>query len=429
MKHYNPFRFIACVMAVTTLFVACRKEPLELQNPNTRRCSTYFEQFEAVWEGIDHTYVLWSRDTVDWDARYEKFKPIFESFDARGTVDVEEWSQAWEDFTYGLLDHHMYIRLYNPKSEVTLGLNPAKNDYEHKTDISAQIAILKQQPGVTNYVEYWDSKNPYTNSVACLLPGKTTGKYIAYLRLGEFAISTLYKDDTLANKAAIEAPLRAFYGDDYSNGISNGLAAREDVESIIIDLRGNPGGNVADLSPAIGSLMQTGCEYGYSRYKQGTGRLDYSGWMPAGIPLPLHHLTKANPVVALTDINSVSCAELSTQIIKTMPQGKVIGERTYGGTCALNPYTDVWFNIYYTGCFGDQKLFPQPGVGDGKPTHPEDFAYYVYSGTFDIVTKDYKSLEGVGVQPDIKVLYDAEALAAGRDTQLDAALSYLCSNQ
>lgn len=425
MKHCNSAVLAVWALALVCLFTSCRKEPLDIQSPNTRRCSSYLEQFEAVWEGVDHTYVLWARDTVDWDARYEKFRPVFEAFDARDNVTPEEYQAAWDAFMGGLLDHHMAVILYNPRNGgYRIAVRPASNSYTHITDRAAQVAALKSQPGVTDFVEC-SERNPYMNSVFCLLPGSEQGKKIAYLRFSEFAFSELFEDDTLPNKDVIEAPIRAFYGDDYTHGITNGAAARSDVESIIIDLRGNPGGNTADLSPIIGSLMQEHFHFGYSRYKEGLGRLDYSGWMRFDIPRPDHYLPEAKKVVVLSDINSVSCAELSTNLIKSLPKGTFIGERTYGGTCALSPNTDVTFDIYYTGCFGDKNLFPVAGIGTGKPTHPEDFAYYVYSGTFDVVTKEYKSLEGVGEQPDIEVRYDAAALQAGRDTQLEAALKYL----
>ena len=58
-------------------------------------------------------------------------------------------------------------------------------------------------------------------------------------------------------------------------------------------------------------------------------------------------------------------------------------------------------------------------------TYPNEFGHFVYCGTFDVVTTDYKSLEGEGVKPDIEVLYNASALASGTDPQLERALQYL----
>lgn len=424
-NHSISIKVLACGLVLATLFASCRKDPLTLENPNTTYCTSYVHQFQTVWEGIDHIYVLWERDTVDWDARYANYLPVFQEFDARGTanpVDSAEYLKAWRDATKGLLDHHMTIVLYNPNGKYRIAFRPASNSYSHATDWQAQSAILKNMPGVTGYVEYYDPNNSYVNSIFCMIPGKTQGKHIAYFRLSNFAVGQM-ADSHFVGKEAMEAPLKAFYGDEYWKGISNGAASRDDVESIIIDLRGNPGGNLADVSLVVGSLLQQHFHWGYSRIKMGLGRLDYSGWTRFDIVCPDNHLKAPKPVVVLSDINTVSCGEVSTHTIKSQPFGTVIGERTYGATCALVPNTDKTFSIFYSGCFGNSNLVPF--LGTGEPTHPEYFEHYVYSGTYDVVTAEYKSLEGVGVQPDIEVLYDANALKSGVDNQLNRALQFL----
>ena len=420
-KQSSIIKIVACGLALMALFASCRKEPIELENPNTTYCTSYVHQFQTVWEGIDHTYVLWERDTVDWDARYAKFLPVFQEFDAHGT-DSATYYKAWSDLTRGLLDHHMLLVLYNPNGGYKIMLRPASNSYSHATDWKAQTDALKSQPGISEYVDYYDENNSFVNSIFCLLPGKNEGKYIAYFRFSEFSISQM-ADSQFVGKEAVEAPFKAFYGNDYMKGVTNGAAARDDVESIIIDLRGNPGGIISDITPAIGSLLQQQFHWGYSRHKQGLGRLDYSVWMRIDILCPENHLQQAKPMVVLADINTVSCGELSTHTLKSQANCTMIGERTYGGTCALVPNTDFSFDVFYTGCFGDQNLLSM--LGTGKPTHPEYFEHYIYSGTYDVVTANYESLEGVGVQPDIEVKYDAAALKAGVDNQLNRALEFL----
>ena len=422
MKKYSNIKFLVCSLALFVSLTSCRKEPLDIPNPNTRSCTTYSEQFEAVWQGIDHNYVLWSRDTVDWDARYEKYKPIFASFDEKG-VDSATYVKTWTECTKGLLDHHMTIILWNPRNPggqpFVKAFFPGRTNPNHTTDFDAQVSALSKQQGVTDLVTYKDPNGKFMNSAFCLLPGKTAGKHIAYFRFSQFNLGSL---DSASD--AVKAPFRAFYGDSLGRGIYNGAASRDDVESIIIDLRGNPGGDVSNISPLIVSLMQSQCNFGYSRYKQGLGRLDYTGWVPVQFSLPNNHLAAPKPIVMLADNNSISCAELSTHIIKSLPNGKVIGERTYGATCSLVPNTDIAFDVYYSGCFGDYNLYDK-----FEPTQPDKFAYYVYTSTYDMVTSEYKSLEGVGVQPDIEVLYDAASLASGVDNQLERALQYLRTNK
>ena len=169
--------------------------------------------------------------------------------------------------------------------------------------------------------------------------------------------------------------------------------------------------------------MQDDFHYGYSRLKEGLGRLDYTVWNSFWISSPKNHINKVKPIVVLTDINSVSCSELSTHTLKSLPNVKVIGERTFGGFCAVVPQTDKFFDVLYSGCFGDHNLGEDNAMN--KITYPNEFGHFVYCGTFDVVTTDYKSLEGEGVKPDIEVLYNASALASGTDPQLERALQYL----
>lgn len=418
--------WIVCLLFIT-LAVSCRKDDLlDVPNPNVRQCNSYVDQFEAIWQGIDHSYVLWARDTVDWDARYRKFRPVFESFDARratNPVDSAEYHQAWKDLTKGLLDHHMALFLWNPDGKYKCKVTPASNNYHHTTDVEAQLNILQNQPGVTHFISSYDASNARVKSAFCLLPGRTAGKYIAYFRFSEFDLRSISPDSTFANKEFIVAPFKAFYGDNYTSGVTNGYAANEDVESIIIDVRANPGGNVSDLDALFGGLIQQDQQFGYTRYKAGMGRLDYSGWVPLVMYRAKNYLSKPKSIVVLSDINSASCAEIFTQSIKTLPNGTFIGERTFGATCALVPKTDIAFDIFYTGCFGDYNT--APFERNSRPTNPSSFSFYVYTATYDAVTNDYTSLEGSGVKPDIEVLYSTESLRSGVDNQLDAALKRL----
>ena len=418
-RNFSSVRLIACGLLLVVFFASCRKEAMDIQSPNNRRCTSYVEQFEAVWEGLDHTYVMWDQDTVDWDARYEKYRPIFASFDANG-VDSATYVNTWKEVLSGLLDHHMALFLWNPTPGHKYCVLVSPNKLSRTTDYTTQVQILRRQPGVTEFVEYNDTTGRYVSSVFCLLPGKSAGKKIAYLRFSEFNMGSL---DTVTAPAAARVPFNAFYGEGDSTwftGVTNGAVTRDNVESIIIDLRGNTGGNANDISKCITSLFQDKFHWGYTRYKQGPGRFDYTGWEPLEFSCPKSHLATAKPIVVLADANSVSCSELSTYMLKNIPNGYFIGERTFGGTCALSPNTDLTFNIFYSGCFGDQKLYDKQ-----VPTHPEYFSYYMYSGTYKVVTTKYESLEGVGVQPDKEVPYSKSELEAGIDSQLNSALQYL----
>lgn len=393
---------IAFLLAAVILLASCRKEALEVVNPDRHYCYSYVDQFETVWTGIDRGYLFWDRDTVDWDAVHERMLPVFQEFDAKGGVTNAALTRAYEEMVRGLLDHHMYVQVKNLKTGNPVYADPALEevpfrDYYHYTYFDQQTALLSTMDGVSNY-------KTGTNAFPCffaLFPGNN-GKKIAYLRFRSFQLTSVVRYMS-GNDLA---PFRSFYGDGIANGVTNGWAGSSDVEAVIIDVRGNGGGNLADLKPVVASLSADDIDLGYSRTKEGIGRLDYSAWTPFIIKTPENHLWGDKKVIVLTDVNSVSCSEITALMVQSMPNGTVIGERTYGATC---PLISGGHDMLYSGVFGNY----------------DKYGYYVYTSNFDVVDKNYKSLEGIGVTPDIECLFDISALQNGHDNQLERALQFV----
>lgn len=426
--------------AVVVLFSSCRKEyDDDLVNPSTRKCKTYTQQFEAVWQGMDQGYVFWGRDTVDWDARYEQYRPVFEEFDSRPKnkpVTYGEYQAAYTGLFEGLLDHHLTGRFYSPKGSFEAWVSPGMNDYYHNTsstyERTKQLAILKKKAVAGTFVGF-DPTSYGTLEVPgtyfCLIPGSTTNDrdVIAYFRFTNFYLTQLHDlctQTAFPSTVSAQAPLKKFYGVRYWEGINDktGYANNDSVVGIIIDLRGNGGGSTADLEPFIGSLSQSPTLVGYTRVKDGFGRLDYSPWSESIVKTPAQHLLTEKPVVVLADVTSVSCAELATMLIKALPNGVFIGERTYGAIGGLysGNSTSVYHDLFYNGCFGDYQYFEY-----GPDPYTDLFTFYVYTSTFHMVDRDHHDVEGVGVQPDIEVKYSADGLERGRDGQLNRAIQYI----
>ena len=386
---------------------SCRKEPLDIVNPDRHYCYTYTSMFETVWTGIDQGYLFWERETVDWDSVHDALLPVFESFDANGGATDAELTDAYQSMVHGLLDHHMYVQVKNIKTGNPVYADPSWDevpyrDYYHGNFFNQQTALLSTMDGVS---EYKEGNSDYPCFFA-MFPGNN-GKKIAYLRFRSFYVGNvvdLVRRGALSNDAI--APYRAFYGTNAIDGVTNGRAGNDMVEAVIIDVRGNNGGNLSDLQPLICSLTPTVSNLGYSRIKEGLGRLDYSAWTPFVIQAHPNHIDGSKKVVVLADCNSASCAEITAMLAQTFPHGTFIGERTYGATCPLMPGNH---DILYSGVFGNYS----------------ELGYYVYTSNFDVVDNDYRSLEGVGVTPDIECLFDYSALMAGHDNQLERALQFI----
>ena len=149
-----------------------------------------------------------------------------------------------------------------------------------------------------------------------------------------------------------------------------------------------------------------------TRYKEGPGRQEYSPWTPYYIyPNSTYHrdiTAEKIPYIILCDINSASMGEIEPLCAKqVLPTVHTIGERTYGATGPLQPFTDIDLN--YGGPFGDGTNYR---------------GHYVYTSTFE-ASIGGKVLEGIGHTPDqIMLRKDCE----GRyKPQLDAALNYIAS--
>ena len=182
------------------------------------------------------------------------------------------------------------------------------------------------------------------------------------------------------------------------------------LSGVILDVRGNMGGMVNDMQYFVGALTPSGGhQYGYQRYKRGSGRYDYSPLMPAiCCTMSDPHEIIEKPIVILTNCLSVSMSEMSTRFIHDLSNGTHIGKRTWGGECPLATNDDNSYN--YSGHFGV----------DGVT------AVYGYIPTVASFSNDKKIEEGQGIMPDIEVDLD-EALfnATGQDTQLDRALQFI----
>jgi len=180
---------------------------------------------------------------------------------------------------------------------------------------------------------------------------------------------------------------------------------------VIIDVRGNGGGFNNDSKYVVGALLPSGgFQYGYCRFKRGTGRYDYSSLMPA-ISMTMddeHEIVDDRPVVLLTNCGSVSMSEVTAQVVRLMKNGTIIGKRTHGGLCGLQ--SNELFSLNYSGYIGVENVTP----------------VYGYIPQLASFTMDMEQLEGYGIEPNIEVDLNTEQFDNnGRDSQLDRALQFI----
>lgn len=158
-------------------------------------------------------------------------------------------------------------------------------------------------------------------------------------------------------------------------------------KALIIDLRGNPGGEERTLLRMIGNVIDHDVKVGdLKRRKEGKAMIAKTRG---------GHVFDGK-ISVLVDANSGSAAELFARVMQLEKRARVIGDRTAGA---------VMRSLVYDHTTGiDTVVFYAASITDA-----------------DIVMTDGKSLEHVGVTPDELLLPAPADLAAKRDPVLSRA--------
>ena len=157
----------------------------------------------------------------------------------------------------------------------------------------------------------------------------------------------------------------------------------------VIDLRHNKGGDFTYFFTELGHLVDEARPVFRSRTRNGPHPGDFTEWTTWGIE-PASAFVDL-PVVVLTDRYTISAGERAVMALRTLPNITVVGDTTNGahGTLVGRELPNGWFT----------SLTPQQVEPVGSA-----------------------SLEGQGIPPDLVVTSTPDAVAAGSDRVLEAAL-------
>jgi carboxyl-terminal processing protease len=173
--------------------------------------------------------------------------------------------------------------------------------------------------------------------------------------------------------------------------------ATKGATDLIIDLRGNPGGYVKTLEQLTGRLFDRDVKIADMKSRKSTK--------------PSMAKTRKNPfmgrIVALVDSESGSAAEILARVLQLEQRGALIGDRTSGSVMVGGVMMSAVQLI--SGGIDEVRILP--------------FGFSVTMA--DVIMKDGKSLERVGVVPDEVLVPTQEDLAAGRDPVLARAVTML----
>jgi C-terminal processing protease CtpA/Prc len=159
-------------------------------------------------------------------------------------------------------------------------------------------------------------------------------------------------------------------------------------QTLILDLRGNPGGAVVTLERMLGNVFDHDV-----KIADRVGRKE----MKPDVAKTRGKDTYSGKVIVLVDSVSASAAELFARVVQLEKRGTVLGDQTSGAVMEARAYSESQG--------ADTKIF------------------YRFSITAsDLIMKDGKSLEHTGVTPDELLLPSAKDLASGSDPVLARAI-------
>ena len=101
-------------------------------------------------------------------------------------------------------------------------------------------------------------------------------------------------------------------------------------QGLIIDIRGNGGGDLTYAELLAARFCKEKTLVGYTQHKTGKGHSDFSSLEPLYIE-PSSNIRWTKPVVVLTNRQVFSAANEFTMYMKAMPMVKVVGDHTGGG--------------------------------------------------------------------------------------------------
>lgn len=161
-------------------------------------------------------------------------------------------------------------------------------------------------------------------------------------------------------------------------------AQTEGMQGMIIDLRGNPGGNLTTVCEIARMLLPEGLIV-YTEDKYGE-RVEYTCDGTNEIQVPL---------VVMTNGYSASASEILAGAVKDYGIGKLVGTTTYGKGIV-------------------QKVI---NLSDGSAVKLTVSNYFTPNGN---------NIHKIGVEPDVEVVFDSESyLEDGTDNQLEKAKEVL----
>jgi hypothetical protein len=334
------FYLFACLII---FIVSCESLIVKPEESNMN-----LEDFEAIWNRVNDVYPFLAFKKINWDSLHTVYRQRTEM--SQG----DEFLIILNDLLTELKDGHIYYKIK--------GGNEIYPYYpqRHFKDRHAYSPFVVRK--------YFDKELRITESSSAeyeILP-----QNIGYIFLSDF------HKDYLAN----EFP-------EIMNYVMN-------TKGLIIDIRQKRGGDYQNVIAVIRHFLTVPLETP-TFYILGE-LIEQSPFEPLATP------AYTKPVVVLINGSTFSAGELTTEILKQLPNVTAVGDTTGGGGVASSG---------------------SPPEAIGEIELPSGRLVYIGTGYFE--RYDGQPFEWSGIEPDIRIVQTEADIKNGIDKQLEFAIDFL----
>ena len=185
--------------------------------------------------------------------------------------------------------------------------------------------------------------------------------------------------------------------------------SRDDLSGMVVDLRGNSGGDMPSTGLLFSQMLSSDRILVYQKSKVGDGRLDYSGLYPTIVRAPSEPTAldlAEKPIAILVNEGTVSMGEIAAFFLRSFPKAIMLGTTTKGAF----------------GGWSDDSAIPEGGFKIGS--------YMKITAPYQqVIMPDGKNYEGIGLTPDTILQIDSAQFEEGDDTRLKAGFAFVRDNQ
>jgi hypothetical protein len=337
------FGNILLLFSLSTLITGCESLLIKPASDDL-----HMEDFEAAWNRVHEVYPFLDFKDLNWDSVYTVYNPKFE------TVSGDEFYQVFNDFLAELKDGHVYYRV----------------DGGGKVYPFYPQRHFRDRHGYNPFVvrSYFENELVVTES-------RVAEYGISQDNIGYIFISGFHETYLMDEFPGILGEMKGTIG-------------------LIIDIRQKRGGSYQNVEAVVTRFMTEPLErpklFLLGEYME----------LPPFEPAGPDNYTK--PVVVLINGSTFSAGELTTEIMKQLPQVTVVGDTTGGGGAASS---------------------------NGRPEHVGEYRLpsgkIIYIGTGYFERYDGELFEWNGVPPEILIEQTGEDTEKGVDKQLEFALKWI----